>query len=180
MDGYATEDIMAGRRRKLSLYLTDDERQLLQAIARSQKETASRVRRARIALLADENHVDGRRSDRLIAEIVGLSEKQVKRIRWNLVENGVEQTLQRKRRSDAGQPRTMTGEVEAQLIQLCCSAPPAGRERWTVELLVDALCRLQIVATVCPETVRRTLKKTNLNPGKRNASASRSRIAPAS
>ena len=47
-----------------------------------------------------------------------------------------------------------------QLVSLCCSTPPEGRSRWTLQLLVDELCRLQVVTSVCRETVRMCLKKT--------------------
>jgi hypothetical protein len=63
------------------------------------------------------------------------------------------------------------GEVEAQLIMLSCSDPPAGRDAWTLQLLCDELSRLGVVKSVCPETVRRSLKKTTLSRGKLSDSA---------
>jgi hypothetical protein len=38
------------------------------------------------------------------------------------------------------------------LVKLACSAPPAGRARWTLQLLADQLVALEIVdaiSTVC-------------------------------
>src|SRR2546427_11778572 len=53
------------------------------------------------------------------------------------------------------------------LIALYCSQVPEGHERWTLRMLADKMVELDIVDSVSHETVRRTLKKTNLNPGKR-------------
>ena len=55
---------------------------------------------------------------------------------------------------------------EARLIALTCSEPPAGRARWTLELLVQQMLKDGIVTRVSPETVRLLLKKTNSNLGK--------------
>ena len=68
-------------------------------------------------------------------------------------------------------PHASTGteikeEQEARLIALTCSEPPAGRARWTLELLVQQLLKDGIVTRVSPETVRLLLKKTNSNLGK--------------
>ncbi|HWE37099.1 MAG TPA: helix-turn-helix domain-containing protein [Isosphaeraceae bacterium] len=138
------------------------------------------ARRARVLLLADADDPEGRRTDTQIAAIVGLTEKQVKRIRWKFVAEGPAATTTREARSDAGTRRTLDGRAEAQLVALCCSEPPAGRQRWTLRLLVDELCRLQVVAEVCPETVWRRLKKTASSPGSPGGSASRAATAPGS
>ena len=50
-------------------------------------------------------------------------------------------------------------EQEARLIALTCSEPPAGRARWTLELLVQQMLKDGIVTRVSPETVRLLLKK---------------------
>ena len=41
--------------------------------------------------------------------------------------------------------RKLDGEGEARLIALACGEPPEGRDRWTLELLADALMRLKVV-----------------------------------
>ena len=58
------------------------------------------------------------------------------------------------------------GEVEAQLIALVCSDPPAGRTRWTLRLLADQLIALEVVDYISHVTVGEVLKKTNLSLGK--------------
>ena len=49
----------------------------------------------------------------------------------------------------------------AHLIALACSKPPPGRRRWTIRLLAQKMVEMEYTDPVCPETVRRTLKKTN-------------------
>jgi hypothetical protein len=61
--------------------------------------------------------------------------------------------------------RKIDGRIEAHLIALACSAPPAGRSRWTLRLLGDRMVGLGHVQSLSHETVRRTLKKTNLSLG---------------
>jgi hypothetical protein len=53
------------------------------------------------------------------------------------------------------------GEAEAKLIALRCGAPPKGRAKWTLRLLVDKAVELDIVPAICYETVRQVLKKMN-------------------
>ena len=61
--------------------------------------------------------------------------------------------------------RKLDGAAEAHLVAVACSPPPAGRERWTLRLLADALVRLEVVDAVSHETVRRTLKQTTSSRG---------------
>jgi hypothetical protein len=49
----------------------------------------------------------------------------------------------------------------AYLVALACSEPPAGRGRWTLELLSQRLVADRIIDSIAPETVRLTLKKTD-------------------
>ena len=115
-----------------------------------------------ILLMADEAHREGRRPDWHIAEVVDLSLRQVVRIRQQFVREGAT-AIQRKPRPPV--PGKLDGKAEAQLVTLCCSLPPKGRERWTLQLLCDELARLQIVESICRETVRSCLKKTTLSLG---------------
>jgi len=157
---------------KYKVKLSTQARTELEAVARQSSAGVARVRRAKILLMADEAHPEGRRRDWEIAEAVGMSERQVVRIRQKFVREGAPATLERATRSDAGSQRVLDGKAEAHLVHLACSTPPEGRERWTLELLCDELCRLQVVRSICRETVRKTLKKTNSNLGKPSGSAS--------
>lgn len=168
---------MASLDQKLKVELTAAERRELEAVVRKQSVGAALQRRARILLLSDRHHPDGRRSDANIAELVGLSERQVVRIRQRFVREretqSVIESCERKPRPAAPERRRLDGAAEAQLVVLACSQAPEGRDHWTLQLLCDELARLEIVESVCPETVRQCLKKTNCSLGASSGSASR-------
>ena len=163
---------MPNLKAKYKVVLSRTQRAELEALCRQQVVGARKLRRARILLLADEADPQGRRTDAYIAEVVGLSERQVVRIRQAFVREGLQPVLQRQPRADAGSRKKLDGAAEATLVTLCCSPPPQGRERWTLQLLCDELGRLKIVESVCRETVRQCLKKTNSSPGGSSGSAS--------
>ncbi len=165
---------------KVRVQLAPEVREELEVLCRKQSAPAAKVRRARILLLSDEDHQKGRRPDWQIAEIVGVGEKTVQRIRQKFVREGLSQTVERKKRSTPGTTPKFDGKAEARLVALCCSEPPDGRQRWTLQLLVDELGRLKVVTSVCRETVRRCLKKTVSNRGKAGVSAFPRETAPVS
>jgi hypothetical protein len=175
---------MANLAQKLKVELTTQERVELESVLRQQSVGAAKQRRARILLLSDVNHPEGRRTDANIAELVNLSERQVVRIRQRFIRErdgqSVEQACERKPRPPAPERRRLDGRAEAQLVVLACSAPPEDRNCWTLQLLCDELVRLEVVESVCPETVRQCLKKTNFSRGGPNATASPRRIEPGS
>lgn len=157
---------------KLRVELTPAQREELTAIVRKTSAGVAKVRRAKILLMADQAHPDGGFSDQAIAQQVGLCERQVVRIRQQFVRSGVRPTLTRATRSDCGVRRAIDGRAEAQLISIACSTPPEGRDHWTLQMLCDELRQLRIVKSVCCETVRQVLKKTNCVPGLASDSAS--------
>lgn len=62
-------------------------------------------------------------------------------------------------------PRRLDGDTEAHLVATTCSTPPCGNARWTLRLLAEHLVELELVESISHETIRQTLKKTNLNLG---------------
>ncbi|HEX4608186.1 MAG TPA: helix-turn-helix domain-containing protein [Urbifossiella sp.] len=157
---------------KHKVTLSADQRADLDRVTRQSSVGVAKKRWATILLLADDAHPDGGRTDEEIAAEVGLSVRQLERIRKRFVRDGMGTTLVRATRSDAGVPKVLDGKAEAHLVTLCCTAPPDGRDHWTLQLLCDELARLQVVTHVCPETVRTGLKKTGSSPGRRTGSAS--------
>ena len=62
--------------------------------------------------------------------------------------------------------KKVDGDLEAKIVQLCCSEPPDGFSRWTLRLLADKVVELGYVDSLSHVAVHHTLKKTNLNLGK--------------
>jgi len=167
--------LLSSSQRKCDKYhvrLDGEQRQRLLELTRNGRSAAKKITHARILLLADEAHPDGRRADPYISEVLGVSRRTVVRIRQAFVERGEGPALDRKPRQAPPVPAKLDARGEAHLVALCCSDPPRGHARWTLSLLARELTRLELVSSICPETVRRALKKTNSSPGRRSASAS--------
>lgn len=144
--------------------LTDEERQELRALVTAGKAAARKLVRARVLLLADQAAGGPTKSDPEIIDALGCGRATVERVRKQFVEEGLEAALQPKP-STRIYERRLDGKAEAHLVAIACGAPPAGRGRWTLRLLGDRLVALGHVDSVAHETVRRTLKKTNLSLG---------------
>ena len=56
--------------------------------------------------------------------------------------------------------KMLDGRVEAKLIALRCSDPPAGYQHWTLRRLADQMVVLEYVEHISHESVRQLLKKT--------------------
>ena len=93
-----------------------------------------------------------------------ISQVTVMNIRKRYIEKGLEAALERKK-PDREYAHTIDGESEAYLIALACGEVPDGKERWSLRLLQDRFIKLGYVDTVSHETIRTTLKKTNLSLG---------------
>ena len=150
--------------KKYKVTLTAEECQQLADLIAAGKAAAQKLAHARVLLKADAANGPAW-PDARIAEAVEVSIATVERIRQRFVEQGLEAALSRKKQDRPSRPRTLDGRAEARLIALACSAPPAGRKEWTMQLLADRLVALQVVDTVCDATVRRALKKTRSSRG---------------
>lgn len=158
--------------RKHIVRLAPEQRDGLLTLTRVGSAPARRLSHARVLLLADDAHADGRRSDATIAQALGLHVNTVAKIRRQFVSGGEAAALDRKVRAEPPVPPKIDGRVEANLIAICCSKAPAGRTRWTLRLLADELTRRGLVTSISLEAVRQALKKTNCSPGGSNPGAS--------
>jgi Homeodomain-like domain len=152
---------------KYVVRLPTEERERLLTLVKTGRAAAAKLLHARILLKADCS-VGGRHwTDAEVAEALDTSPSTVHRVRQAWVEYGLEAALARK--SPTGrQYRKLDGTQEAQLIAIACSAPPAGRTRWTFKLLAEKLVALDIVDAMSAECVRSTLKKMRSNRGSTN------------
>ena len=149
---------------KFVVALSPEQRQLLEAMTRTGTHAAMALAHARVLLLADAAEAGGGEPDGAIAEAVGVSAGTVARARKRFATAGLEAALHR-RRPTGRQYRKLDGAQEARLIAVACSEPPDGRSRWTLRLLADKLVELEVVDTIDPATVHRTLKKTTSSRG---------------
>ncbi len=143
---------------KYIVRLTDDERKVCEEVIKSQKGKSEKLRRAQVLLKAD---VEGPGwKDEKISEAIGCRIRTVENVRMQLVLEGFEAALQRKKRVTPPTAPLLDGAGEARLIAMRLGKPPAGYGRGTLRLLADQMVELEIVESISAETVRKTLKKT--------------------
>jgi hypothetical protein len=148
-------------KKKYIVRLSAEERARCEEIVRKLKGSSQKVVRAQILLKAD---IDGPNwIDDKIAEAFGYSRRAVEQVRERLVTEGFEITLNGKRPSNPPREKLLSGEQEAALIAMRLGSPPSGYGSWTLNLLKNEMIALEIVETVSHETIRTTLKKTDLH-----------------
>jgi transposase len=147
--------------KKYRVTLTDEERKHLSRIINTGRHSAQKRKRAQALLLTDEGMIDSE-----IAERARMHRRGVEALRQRFVEDGFEATLEGKPRGRP--PRAIQGEDEARLIALVCSPKPDGYDHWSLRLIRDTWVTLEGTTTkeVSHETIRQTLKKTNVSLGK--------------
>ena len=150
-------------RKKYVVELSRDEREQLEALISKGKSSAKAILKARILLKADQGPLGPSWTDDRIVEALDSNPSMVTRVRRQLVEEGLEAVLSRKKRATPPITPIFDGEAQARLIALACSEPPAGHARWSIRLLADKVVELEIVEQVHFNTVGRALKKTLSN-----------------
>jgi transposase len=141
--------------------LSQAERDELKALFSGGKHAARKLKRAQILLAADAGA-----SDEEIARSVGVSGSTVYRTKRRFVVGNLEAALSEEPRP--GAERKLTGKEEALLVATACAKPPAGRARWTLELLAGQMVKLTEHCELSRETVRRRLAENDLKPWRRD------------
>jgi transposase len=148
--------------KKYPVSLSVEDREALVRVTTTGVRSASMIRRARVLLALDTSvgEVDPRA---VIAARVGVSCETVRLISRRFAETGgdVWATIGRKEREFPPVPSPVTGEVEAKLIALACSQPPAGRSRWSLRLLEKHVRLAEDIPNLDHSTIGRVLKKRN-------------------
>ena len=141
--------------------LSQAERDELTMMLSKGKCAARKLKRAQILLAADACH-----GDEEIARTVAVGGSTVYRTKRRFVEGNLERALSEEQRP--GAERKLTGKEEALLVATACTKPPAGRARWTLELLAGAMVKLTDHESLSGETVRRRLAENGLKPWRRD------------
>jgi transposase len=152
------------RNAKYVVRLDESERGRLQEMVDRGQGSKTIRNRALILLKADEGEHGPAWADTRIAAAFDVGVRTVERTRRLLVTEGFEAVLVRKP-SPNRQYRKLDGVQEAELVKLACSKPPAGRVRWTLQMLADRLVERKVVASIGREAVRTTLQKTTSSRG---------------
>jgi hypothetical protein len=116
---------------KYIITLQHEEREQLEAMLRKGMHASQKLLNALILLNCDDTvRTVGRRSSssQEVADVLHMSARKIDRLKRRFVENGFELAL------NGGTYRTnyerlVDGDLEAHLVALSCSEPPAGRSR---------------------------------------------------
>jgi len=141
--------------------LSQSERTDLAALLSGGKHAARKLKRAQILLAADAGA-----SDEEIERTLGVGGSTVYRTKRRFVLGNIEAALREAPRP--GAERKLSGKQEALLVATACSKPPAGRARWTLELLAGEMVRLTEYDRISRETVRRRLAENDLKPWRKD------------
>jgi transposase len=141
--------------------LSQAERDELTALLSGGKHAVRKLKRAQILLAAATGACDEE-----IARSVGVGGSTVYRTKRRFVLGNLAAALSEEPRPGAS--RKLSGKEEALLVATACSNPPAGRTRWTLELLAGELVRLTEHEHLSRETVRRRLADNDLKPWRKD------------
>jgi len=148
--------------KKRPVTLTAADREELARVTTTGVHPASMIRRARVLLALDTSagEVDPKE---VIATRLGVSGETLRLVAKRFADTGgdIWATVGRKQRAQPPVPSIVTGEVEARLIALACSAPPAGHARWSLRLLEKHVALVTDIPALDHSTIGRVLKKQN-------------------
>jgi len=146
--------------------LTKEERDQLTEMTRTGTHAAKKIIHALILLNVDRgNYNTEKQINEDICKVLKIGMRTIDRVKKRFVEEGFDAALKMAPTSRI-YDKLVDGDMEAHLIALACGEPPKGHARWSLRLLADKLVELRYTEDISYETVRRTLKKTNLNLGK--------------
>ena len=151
--------------KKYIVTLKQEERNHLTQLTSKGKHLSQKILNSLTLLACDEGAYQSKRSKNdEIARVLNTSMRKIDRVKKRFVVDGLDVALHGKKGSRVYKKKA-DGDFEAHLIALSCSKPPEGFSRWTLRLLADKVVELDYIESISHETIRRVLKKTNLNLG---------------
>ena len=146
--------------------LTKEEVDKLKSIIKKGTHTAHTYTVAHILLNCDEGEYSDKATNKDISKVLKVGMRTIDRVKKRFAEEGLESALKRKKSSRVYDTK-LDGDVEAKLVQLCCSDPPQGYAKWSLRMLADKMVELDYVESISHVSVGTILKKTNLSLGRR-------------
>lgn len=145
-------------KKKHKVSLSASEIEELESIIRRGIYPATKLKRAYALPGADEAVAEKAMTDEEISHAYHMRVRTVEKLRKRLVEEGFQVALhgkQRKARCDI----KMDGAVEAYVIAVSRTTPPAGRNRWTLMLIAEKVVKAGLVESISHTAVANILKK---------------------
>jgi transposase len=151
--------------KRYTIKLLKEEVEELMGIINKGSHSSHTFRVSYILLNCDEGEFSEKVTNEQISKVLKIGMRTIDRVKKRFVEEGLEGVLERKPTSRVYEKK-IDGEVEAKLVQLCCSDPPAGYAKWSLRLLAEKMVELNYVESISYVAVGNTLKKMNLSLGK--------------
>ena len=154
------------------IILSDNEVSALRKVIRDKKTCKTVLKRCQILLELDEVSGTGLTHSQ-IAHTYAVCPATVTNIIQSYVKNGITNIVKYNISPNSSAAlRKAEGRTEAHLIQIACGPAPEGHSRWTLRLLEEK-ARIELETPVSRETIRRVLKKMNLDLTSMTIGASR-------
>jgi len=151
--------------KKYVIHLLKEEVEILRKIISKGTHSSQTFRTAYVLLNCDEGEYSDKVTNDQISKVLKVGMRTIDRIKKRFIEGSLEEVLERKPTSRV-YDKKVDGDLEAKLIQMCCSDPPAGYAKWSLRLLADKMVELKYVESISHVAVGNTLKKMNLSLGK--------------
>ena len=150
---------------RYTIKLTKSEVEELHVIINKGSHTSQTFRAAYILLNCDEGKYSHKVTNEQISKVLKVGMRTIDRVKKQFIEDGIEAVLERRATTRVYELKA-DGNMEANLVALCCSEPPKGYSKWSLRLLADKMVELNYVESLSHVTVRTVLKKMNLSLGK--------------
>jgi len=139
-----------------TIILTAKEKKEIVKILKSKQPVLRVYKRAKVLHLVSSGYTQAK-----AALPAGVCESTGKKICARYRNKGIKEALYDRPRS--GQPIKFTDKQKQRAIAMICSAPPKGRSRWTIEMIVKELKRRKITR-ISRYSVWLLMKNHNLKP----------------
>ena len=151
---------------KYKIKLTEDEVIELTSITKKGSHTSHAYRAALVLLNCDEGDYSiGKSTHQQISDVMKIGMRTIERVKRRFVEGGLDCALERAK-STRVYDKKVDGDLEAKIVQVCCSQPPEGFAKWSLRLIAEKVVELEYVDYISHVSIYNTLKKTNLSRGK--------------
>ena len=142
---------------KYIVKLSARERRQLKGIMRTGTHQAQVRTRAEVLLKSHEEM-----KDEDIATQVGMSARNISRVRKRYTTGGLDRALRDAPRS--GAPGVVTQKAEAHLVAIACTAPPDGSAHWSLELLRERMLKDNVVEHISTVAIWHHLNDRGIKP----------------
>ena len=148
-----------GRPKKYTIKLTEEECKLAKDVIKKKSTSKTILKRCQILLEIDKSP---KKTIEQIAHSYAVAKATVSNIILDYIKNGIESIIKFNRNPNSNAKLKADGRTEAKLIQIACGEVPAGHARWTLRLLEEK-AKIELETPIGRETIRKVLKKTNLD-----------------